>query len=200
MVERSGQGADRMFSSAVREGKLPPDFTGTDAFQVSVTLSGRVQDERFLAFLDRLGKETQRSLSIEHLIVLDAVHRDTPVPERVKPRISELVQMGAIERVSPKKLTLSRRFYMFVGKRGEYTRRQGLARPATKALLLQHMAQNARDGCPLAELNQVVPGMKPTELQNLLRELKKEGQAHTVGRTKAARWFPGPSSGDSSSN
>jgi len=192
LVERSGQGADRMFSSAVREGKLPPDFTGTDEFQVSVVLSGQVQDERFLSFLDRLGKETQRSLSLDHLIVLDAVHRDVPFPDRVKPRIPELIHLGAIERVSPKKFTLSRRFYTFVGKRGEYTRRRGLARPANKALLLQHIEQNARDGSPLSELNQVLPGMKLTEVQNLLRELKKDGLAHPVGRTKAARWFPGP--------
>jgi ATP-dependent DNA helicase RecG len=38
LVERSGQGADRMFSAAVREGKLPPDFADTDAHQVSVVL------------------------------------------------------------------------------------------------------------------------------------------------------------------
>lgn len=194
LVERSGQGADRMFSSAVREGKLPPDFGGSDAYQVSVVLNGQVQDERFLAFLDRLGKQTQLSLSLDDLIVLDAVHRDTHVPERAQSRINTLISMGALERVSPKKLTLSRRFYTFVGKRGEYTRRRGLDRGTNKALLLQHIQQNTREGSPLAELNQVLPGMKPTQVQNLLRELKRDGHAHPVGRTKAARWFPGPAS------
>lgn len=192
LVERSGQGADRMFSSAVREGKLPPDFAGSDAYQVSVVLSGQVQDERFLAFLSRVGQETQRSLSLDDLIVLDAVHRDAQVPERVQPRVPELIRTGALERVSSKKLTLSRRFYAFVGKRGEYTRRRGLDRRTNKALLLQHIQQNAQDGSPLAELNQVLPGIKPSQIQNLLRELKVAGEAHPVGRTKAARWFPGP--------
>lgn len=186
LVERSGQGADRMFSSALREGKLPPDFSSSDAYQVSVVLSGQVQDERFLKFLEGLGKETQRSLSLDDLIVLDAVHRDVSMPERVKFRIPTLISIGALERPSPKKLTLSRRFYAFVGKRGEYTRRRGLDRSTNKALLLQHIEHNARDGSPLAELNQVLPGMKPTQVQNLLRELKRDGQAHPVGRTKAA--------------
>ncbi len=192
LVERSGQGADRMFSSAVREGKLPPDFGGSDAYQVSVVLNGQVQDTRFLAFLDRLGKETMLSLSLDDLIVLDAVRRETHVPERAQSRIPTLIRMGALERVSPRKLNLSRRFYAFVGKRGEYTRRRGLDRGTNKALLLQHIQQSAREGSPLAELNQVLPGMKPTQVQNLLRELKKEGHAHPIGRTKAARWFPGP--------
>lgn len=181
-----------MFSAAVQEGKLPPDFAGSDAYQVSVVLSGQVQDERFLAFLDRLGKEAQRALSLDDLIVLDSVHREVPIPERVQTRIAALLSMGALERVSPKKLILSRRFYVFVGKRAEYTRRRGLDRGASKALLLQHIEHNARDGSPLAELNQVLPGLQPTQIQNLLRELKRDGVAHPLGKTKAARWYPGP--------
>lgn len=191
-VERSGQGADRMFSAAVSEGKLPPDFSRSDDYLVSVILHGQVQDEGFLRFLERLGAETQRTLSIDDLIVLDAVHRDVPMPERAKQRVPFLIDIGALERPSPKRLTLSRRFYAFVGKRGEYTRRRGLDRETNKALLRQHIEQNAKEGSPLGELNQVLPGMKPTQVQNLLRELKREGVAHPVGRTKAARWYPGP--------
>jgi ATP-dependent DNA helicase RecG len=151
-----------------------------------------VQDEGFLRFLERLGAEGQRLLSLDDLIVLDAIHRESPIPERSQQRISTLISLGALERTSPKKLTLSRRYYTAVGKRGEYTRRRGLDRPACRAILLQHIKQNAQDGCPLGELNQVLPSMKPTQVQNLLRELKRDGQAHPVGRTKAARWFPGP--------
>lgn len=192
LVERSGQGADRMFSAAVSEGKLPPDFSRSDDFLVSVTLHGQVQDEGFLRFLERLGAETQRALSLDDLIVLDAVHREVAMPERAKQRVLSLLEMGALERPSPKKLTLSRRFYVFVGKRGEYTRRRGLDRETNKALLRRHIEQNAKDGSPLGDLNQVLPGMKPTQVQNLLRELKREGVVHPVGRTKAARWYPGP--------
>ncbi|OQC41889.1 MAG: Divergent AAA domain protein [Acidobacteria bacterium ADurb.Bin051] len=197
LVERSGQGADRMFSTAVREGKLPPDFSESDAYQVSVSLQGQVRDPRFLAFLERLGRETQQTLSVDDLLVLDAIHRETPVPDRVLPRIPALLGSGALERVSRRRLTLSRRFYDFVGRRGEYTRRRGLDRGASKALLLQHIRQNAADGSPLAELCQVLPAMKPTQVQNLLRDLKRDAQAHPVGRTRAARWFPGPQTGGS---
>jgi len=198
LVERSGQGADRMFSAAVSEGKLPPDFSRSDDFLVSVILHGQVQDDGFLRFLERLGAETQRVLSLDDLIVLDAVHREIPIPERAKQRVASLIALGALERPSPKKLTLSRRYYSFVGKRGEYTRRRGLDRETNKALLRQHIERNARDGSPLSELNQVLPGMKASQVQNLLRELKRAGVAHPVGRTKAARWYPGsaPVEGD----
>ncbi len=191
LVERSGQGADRMFSSAVREGKLPPDFSGSDDYQVSVVLHGQVQDERFVGFMERLGREAQRALSLDDLIALDAVHRELPVPERVAARIPALIEMGAVERVG-RKLLLSKRFYASVGKRGEYTRRRGLDRATNKALLVEHLRQSGREGSPLAELNQVLPSMKPTQLQHLLRELKQDRQVHSVGRTKGARWFLGP--------
>jgi ATP-dependent DNA helicase RecG len=158
----------------------------------SATLNlNQVQDPKFLAFLERLCKETQRNLSVDDLVVLDAVRRERPLPERVWGRVPALLEIGAIERLSKKQLTPSRRFYSFVGKRGEYTRRRGLDRKASQALLLQHIELHAQDGCPLRELTEVIPGLEPTAIQNLLRELKRSGQAHPRGRTKAARWFPG---------
>lgn len=191
LVERSGQGADRMFAAAVSEGKLPPDFSKSDDFLVSVTLHGQVQDEAFLRFLERLSKETHRTLSLDDLLVLDAVHRDVPIPARAKPRVASLIEAGALERPSAKRLTLSRRYYAFVGKRGEYTRRRGLDRDTNKALLRKHIDRNGGEGSPLSELNQVLPGLTPSHIQNLLRELKQEGLVHPRGRTKAARWYPG---------
>jgi len=106
--------------------------------------------------------------------------------------LASLIDAGALERPSPKKLTLSRRYYAFVGKRGEYTRRRGLDRDTNKALLRKHVERNAREGSPLSELNQVLPSLSPSRVQNLLRELKQDGLVHPLGKTKAARWYPGP--------
>lgn len=157
---------------------------------------GRVQDEEFLRFIDRLALETQRTFSVEDLVVIDAVHRDRPMPAPLRDRVQNLLALGAVERVGRNRLVLAKHFYSLKGRPGEYTRRRGLDRGTNKALLLQHIRDNGSDGSPLAELNQVLPSMKPTQIQNLLRELKKEHQAHPMGRTKAARWFPGPSQED----
>ena len=190
LVERSGQGIDRMFTAAVSEGKLPPDFGGSDQFLVSVVLNGQVQDERFLRFLERIASETQRTLRLDDLVVLDAIRRELPIPERVKSRIPALIELGALERTSPKRLTLSHRYYAFVGKRGEYTRRRGLDRETSKALLLQHIERNRHRGSPFSELHQVLPGMSGGEVQSLLRDLRLAGAVNAVGTTRAARWYP----------
>jgi ATP-dependent DNA helicase RecG len=195
LVERSGQGADRMFGAAIREGKQPPDFLGTDAYQVAVTLHGKVSDESFLVFLERLTQERQASLHTDDLLVLDAIHRQLPVSPALKHRIVPLVELGALESVGRGRgvrYLLASRFYKSVGKPGVYTRRRGLDRDTNKALLLKHLQRNASAGSPLGELNQVLPTLSAKQLQHLMAEMRQEGLVHLRGATKAARWYPGP--------
>jgi ATP-dependent DNA helicase RecG len=195
MVERSGQGADRMFGAAIREGKLPPSFARTDAYQVAVTLSGKVQDDRFLVFLERLAKEQEVVLHTDDLLVLDAVHREVSIPEPCSGRVASLLQLGAIERVGRGRgvrYLLAPRFYRLVGRPGEYTRKRGLDRGTNKALLFRHIESSGDTGCPLSELQDVLPGLSRHQVQALVREMKKAGVVHSVGATRAGRWYPGP--------
>ena len=88
------------------------------------------------------------------------------------------------------RFTLSRRFYAFLGKKGEYTRRVGLDREQNKALLLKHIRDNPDEGCRMDELMQVLPALSRNQVRSLLRNLRDEGLVRTAGRTSAARWHP----------
>ena len=191
-VERSGQGADRMFETSVREGKLPPDYNRSDAYHVILRLNGQVQDEAFLRFLDRLGAETQRSFLVDDLLVLDAIHRGVKVPVELKTRVQSLLDLGALERVARNKLVLAKRFYAMKGKAGEYTRRKGLDRDTRKELLKKHIAEASARGAPFDELAQVLPESSRNDLKVLLRELKADGHVHVRGLKRGARWCLGP--------
>ncbi len=57
LVERAGQGADRIFEESIRQGKALPDFAHTDEHEVVLTLDGQIQDESFLRFLEKIGQE-----------------------------------------------------------------------------------------------------------------------------------------------
>ncbi|MFA6033176.1 MAG: ATP-binding protein [Myxococcota bacterium] len=191
LVERSGQGADRMFGAAIREGKLPPSFTRTDAYQVAVTLNGKVQDDRFLVYLEKLAKEKQTTLHIDDLLVLDAIHREIPIPVQCAERIASLVELGALERVSRGRGTrylLASRFYRSSGRPGEYTRKRGLDRDTNKALLLKHIKDNNATGSQIGELMQVLPALSRDQIRVLLRELRSDGQIRVAGQKRAARW------------
>ena len=51
LVERSGQGVDKMFYNCIMEGKALPDYSGTDPYQVSLTFKAPIQDAAFVIFI-----------------------------------------------------------------------------------------------------------------------------------------------------
>lgn len=185
-VERSGQGADRMFEESIREGKPRPDFAGTDEYQVSLTLRGEIQDEAFLRFLERIGQETLASFSTTDLVVLDLVHRNQEIPKALASRVPLLLEKRVLEKRGRSKLMLSSRFYEFVGKRGEYTRRRGLDKAHAKALLLQHLEKF--ETATIQEFEQALPQHTRDAIHRLLGELKKEEKVELLGQKRGSRW------------
>jgi len=195
LVERSGQGADRIYAACISEGKPLPDFTGTDEHQVSLSLAGQIRDPQFVEYLQEFVADRPSPLGIQDLLVLDLVSRDVAIPEPLKPRLFVLVEEGALERVGRGRGTrylLARRYYRLAGRKGEYTRRRGLDRDTNKTLLLKHIVENKQEGSPLLELRGVLPMLSVAQVQTLLRELKRDEKIHVRGRTRAGRWFPGP--------
>lgn len=51
LVERSGQGVDKIFRITLSEGKPEPDYTKTDFFQVELEINGEIEDKAFAAFI-----------------------------------------------------------------------------------------------------------------------------------------------------
>jgi len=189
MVERSGQGANRMFELCARESKHPPDFKGTDDYEVFLTLYGKVQDPRFLTFLEKVGLDRQVSFDATDFITLDLINRDQKLPEWARERLPAMLKSGVIERVA-RKYILSRKFYEFVNKKGVYTRKRGLDRETNKQLLLKHIRDNRKEGSRLQDLMQVLPALSRRQVQALLAELKSQNEVRMVGKTSAAKWYP----------
>ena len=185
-----------MFKAALEEGKLPPDFSASTRESVVVQLHGAVHDEAFIVFLQRVASEKGKRFSVADLVVLDAIHRGLDIPEPVAGRLTDLIALGAVERLDRTRLVLSRSFYVIQGRAGEYTRRAGLDRETRKELLLRHITESAGAGAPFEELSQVLPQASRNELKVLLRELKDAGRAHVKGTTRSARWHAGKEAAD----
>lgn len=198
LIERSGQGMNLMFERAIQQGKALPDFTGTSASEVRLTLRGIVTTPEFVKFLESLGAEHVRSFSTDDFLALDSVRRAVPLVERLKARIPGLVEIGAVEvagRGRGVKHTLSRRFFAAMGSAGTYTRQKGLDRATKKELLFKHIADSGPVGTQMKELKQVLPSENRGVIQVLLRELRRDGRVHSTGATKGARWVAGPGPG-----
>lgn len=194
LVERSGQGMNLMFETSIRESKRTPNFSGSDQYQVVLTLDGQVRDPRFLEYLEKVGSKKLELFGTDDFLLLDLVHREQPIPDHFQGRLLFLADVGVIERFGRGRgvrYVLSRAYYSMTGKKGTYTRKKGLDRETNKSLLLKHIQDNVRSGSPLQDLLQVLPALTRPQVQTLLRELRAEGKIHHLGTTRAARWFPG---------
>lgn len=192
LIERAGQGINLMFERSVRQSKPLPDFKGTGPREVRVTLSGNVTNPAFLRFFERLDADRLASFDTRDLLVLDYLQRDTAVPPDLRNRIPRLVELGVVEAIGKGRGTqylLSSRFYAAIGQRGTYTKRRGLDREHNKALLLKHLKEQAGDGCPMSELQQVIPAKSQDQLKKLLYELRDEGKVGLKGQRRWAKWY-----------
>ena len=103
-----------MFEQSIRQGKQLPDFRGTDAYNVVLTLHGTVQDPRFPQFLEKVGREMLASFDTHDYLVLDLVDREESVPPALHPKLRRLAELGVVETIGRGKgvrYLLSRRFY-----------------------------------------------------------------------------------------
>jgi ATP-dependent DNA helicase RecG len=190
LVERSGQGMDRMYRQSILQGKPLPDLSQSDTHRVVVRLSGEVGDVRFLRFLEQVGDAQLSSFSTDDILVIDLIHREQEVPTYLEPRLPHLIDAGVIERIGRKKI-LSRKFYEFLGEKGTHTRKKGLDRETEKELLLRHIRESGAEGAPLKELLQVLPSRTRDQVRGLLSELRDERRAHSKGEKKGAKWHTG---------
>ena len=181
-----------IYEELIKQSKPAPDFSRTDQYQVGLTLYGTVQDPAFVRFVEKVSKETTAFFSTHDWLLMSAASRGEKLPKGFENRVTRLIDLGIIERGKGRTFMLSRRYYEFVGNTGAYTRKKGLDREHNLALLKKHIDENAAVGSRLEELQQVLPSLPETTVRSPLNTLKRRGNAHCVGRSRGARWYPGP--------
>jgi ATP-dependent DNA helicase RecG len=192
LVERSGQGMNRIFETSILESKGIPDFTHSDDEHFWITLHGRIQYPEFLRVLEKIGKNRVDLFSTDDLIVLQDVYKNTSIKKSFSKNLQILLEEGLLEkapRSSGYRYILARKLYAAIGQKGVHTRRTGLDRDTHKALILKHLKINGQEGAKLAELWQILPFLSRSVMQKLLAEMKDADLIFTAGATKSARWY-----------
>lgn len=72
LVERSGQGIDKIYSITIAEGKKEPDYEDSTIFQVVLKLSGSIDDQAFSAFVHKVQKSRSEAekLGVHEIMAL----------------------------------------------------------------------------------------------------------------------------------
>ncbi len=190
LIERSGQGMNRMYEESIRQSKPLPDFAGSDAHNVRLVLRGEVQNPAFIRFLEKVGDEKLANFSTQDFLVLDYLQREQPLPEGLRSRVLHLDRLGIVEKAGRGRHILSRTLYAHLGQKGTYTRVRGLGDAENMALLFKHISDNREQGSPLADLTQVLPSVSERRVKYLLKRLKEDGKIEPKGGRRWARWVP----------
>jgi ATP-dependent DNA helicase RecG len=75
LVERAGQGVDKMYYNCLMEGKPLPDYSFTDNYQVDLCLRAKIIDEAFYIFLKEVQFNRKDKLNVFDLLTLDKIRQ-----------------------------------------------------------------------------------------------------------------------------
>ena len=192
LIERSGQGADRIVEECVRHGQALPDYSHSDAHQVWLTLDGEIRDENFLKFLKRVGEETLATLDPHDFLILGLIASGKKLPAELRPMRPGCLSLGILDRTGRGKPVLAKRLYSSAKGVTPKTAEREAAGQRNRTALRDHITKHA--GCSLQEIMTSFPKLTRNQVQSYLKQLRSEESIHPSGPTKSARWFPGPQS------
>lgn len=115
LVERSGQGVDKIFSITLSEGKAEPDYSDSDNFQVSLILKTEITDKAFHVFVNQYQNSGKvPKLGVEQIITLCKIR--SGISKNLKTSVVEQLEKSGLIRRSghTDRYTLSEAYHALV--------------------------------------------------------------------------------------
>jgi ATP-dependent DNA helicase recG-related protein len=145
VVERSGQGIDKIFKNTLSEGKDSPDYSHSDSFRVELHLSAVIKDKAFAMFLESEQRDLAEEdrLSVFDVISLNEV-RQGKSQSVEKDSIEKLLSCGLIEKRGRTRGTyyiLSKSYYEFSGQEGEYSQKDDWGINQVMSVIMPHLTK-----------------------------------------------------------
>lgn len=126
IVERSGQGVDKIFYNTLVEGKQAPDYSNSDDFKVELTLQATLQDRGFALFVESVQQALpdEQKLSVFEIITLTKIRDGKKLLEHDKRIVKKLLERKLVEKRGQTKgrfYILCRSYYEFTGDTATYS-------------------------------------------------------------------------------
>lgn len=186
LVERSGQGADKIFLETIAAGKGLPDYSASSASEVKLQVNAQIQDKDFIKYLDKVAQETKIVLSAKDYVVLEQVRLGVFDSMNADPSLNRLLGLGLIEKLRKGRNVvpiLSKRYYVAFNKRGEYTRQKGLGKTANLEIILKHLNLHGKGYA--RDIEQALPHVTRASINRYLKELATNNKIELVGNPNA---------------
>jgi len=185
IVERSGQGMDKIFLNTLSEGKPEPDYSESDDFNVTAILSANVKDRAFAMFVQGIQQSMpeDKKLTVFDVMTLCEV-RDGKKPLTNKQIAQKLEQMGFLEKrgkTNAVHYILPRRYYELAGDTASYSLATDWDIDQVWAVIKPFLQKYGK--AKRADLDKVVGNhISEKQMRRYLDELREKGLVKTEGK------------------
>ena len=190
IVERSGQGVDKIIFNTLAEGKAKPDYSQSDDFFVRLVISSVVQYEGFARFIKVVQQELPetRMLTIfDILLFIDVLKGNKP---HDKARAKELMELGYLEsrgKTTSQHYIMSRRYYEISGDLAAYSAMTDWDYKQMWAVFLPFLEKYTE--ATKKDINKLFSGrVSDRQIRSFLEILKKEGAVEQVGENRWTKY------------
>ena len=186
LVERSGQGVDKIFSLTLSEGKTEPDYSSSDMFQVTLILYSQITDKAFHIFINEYQhSDKEPKLGVEQIITLYKVRKGIFV--NLKENIvTQLLSQDLIRPVSThtNRYILADDFHKLEGEMQLIGKKYIVTEVETILLILQGRKMK------IGEIEQYLKNsLNRNQIKYLLSKLKDDGILITEGVAGGTKYF-----------
>jgi ATP-dependent DNA helicase RecG len=149
IVERSGQGVDKIFYNTLIEGKAQPDYSKSDYFQVNLKLSAVIEDRAFALFIVAVQDELPETekLSVLEVITLNLIKKSVVKKDLDTEIVSKLLDKKLIEKRGKTNAVyyiLSKDYYEFTDEKAKYYNLQELEENQVLTTVLQFLSKEEK--------------------------------------------------------
>lgn len=142
IVERSGQGIDKIYKNTLSEGKDEPDYSHSDPFRVELHISAVIKDKAFAMFLDSEQRDLseEERLSVFEVMALNYI-REGKSEHVDKEILKNLLDRKLIEKRGKTRGTyyiLAKSYYELCGKEGEYSKKDDWSASQALPIVMAH--------------------------------------------------------------
>jgi ATP-dependent DNA helicase RecG len=188
LVERSGQGVDKIFSITLSEGKAEPDYKNSDILQVSLTLRSEIIDKAFHTFVSQYQiSEKEPKLGVEQIITLCKI-RNGIFRQLNLEIVAQLERLGLISKMSghTNRYTLSEEYHQLVNESLKIGKRY-IVKEINQLLL--ELQGNALKVGGLEEM--LSDSLTRNQIKYLLLKLIEDDIVKVEGKIRGARYSIG---------
>lgn len=185
IVERSGQGMDKIFLKTLSEGKPDPDYTESDDFNVTAILSATVKDKAFAIYVQSIQQSLpeDKKLTVFDVMALCEVRDGKKVPSN-KQIAQKLEQMGFLEKHGKTNAIyyiLPRRYYEFAGDVAAYSLATDWDIEQVWAVIRPFLKKYGK--AKRVDLDKIVGNhVSEKQMRRFLDTLREEGRIVTEGK------------------